>query len=113
MGHNSASGNRCRRARAQPAPLRIDDVDPNMRIRPVTLLGVAVAGWLIAVTTMFAGSAQQAPAGAPPAAAMTDSRALYEAKCANCHGREGKGDGPAAGLLVVKPRDFTSGKYKV
>jgi mono/diheme cytochrome c family protein len=37
---------------------------------------------------------------------------LYQRHCAVCHGAEGKGDGPAAGLLMPRPRDFTSGLYK-
>ncbi len=35
----------------------------------------------------------------------------YEALCASCHGPKGKGDGPAAAGLPVKPRDHTDGKY--
>jgi len=31
----------------------------------------------------------------------------YEQQCAVCHGREGKGDGPAMNLLTVKPSDLT------
>jgi len=37
----------------------------------------------------------------------------YEKKCALCHGLSGKGDGPAAELLLPRPRDFTAGKYKI
>ena len=40
-------------------------------------------------------------------------KAVYEAKCALCHGVKGDGKGPAAELLVPQPRDFTSGVYKV
>ena len=36
----------------------------------------------------------------------------YMAKCGQCHGEKGKGDGSAAALLDPRPRDFTSGKYK-
>lgn len=38
---------------------------------------------------------------------------IYTISCAVCHGLSGKGDGIVAGNLIVKPRDFTSGKYKV
>jgi DMSO reductase family type II enzyme heme b subunit len=38
---------------------------------------------------------------------------VYEKRCAGCHGASGKGDGPAAELLVPPPRDFTAGKYKI
>ena len=38
---------------------------------------------------------------------------VYERKCALCHGEKGDGKGPAAELLVPKPRDFTTGVYKI
>jgi DMSO reductase family type II enzyme heme b subunit len=52
-----------------------------------------------------------------PAAAQPGDVALgkqvYAKRCAGCHGASGKGDGPAAELLVPRPRDFTAGKYKI
>lgn len=38
-------------------------------------------------------------------------QALYQQYCAICHGAAGKGDGPAAGNLPVKPRNHTDGVY--
>jgi mono/diheme cytochrome c family protein len=38
-------------------------------------------------------------------------QAIYDAKCAPCHGADGKGQGPAAAPLSPRPRDFTSGKF--
>jgi DMSO reductase family type II enzyme heme b subunit len=53
----------------------------------------------------------------PPAAAQSGDpvlgKAVYEKRCAGCHGATGKGDGPAAELLLPRPRDFTAGKYKI
>jgi DMSO reductase family type II enzyme heme b subunit len=40
-------------------------------------------------------------------------KVLYERKCALCHGVKGDGKGPAADLLDPKPRDFTTGVYKI
>lgn len=37
---------------------------------------------------------------------------LYAKHCAGCHGDEGRGNGPAAAFLSIRPRDFTIGKYK-
>lgn len=55
-------------------------------------------------------------AGAEPVPARSESlragRALYASYCAGCHGAGGDGNGPAADMLIVKPRDFTSGLYK-
>ena len=38
---------------------------------------------------------------------------VYQAHCVECHGATGHGDGPAAHLLTPRPRDFTTGKYKI
>jgi DMSO reductase family type II enzyme heme b subunit len=50
---------------------------------------------------------------APVAADDKAGKALYERHCAQCHGDEGKGDGPVADLVYPRPRDFTLGMYKV
>lgn len=39
-------------------------------------------------------------------------RATYTTYCAGCHGEQGDGHGPAAAMLLAKPRDFTKGIYK-
>ncbi len=36
---------------------------------------------------------------------------IYLTTCAPCHGKEGKGDGPAAANLNPKPRDHSNGAY--
>ncbi len=53
---------------------------------------------------------------APPAgdddAARAGVEEVYRERCAQCHGAEGEGDGPAAEMLYPKPRDFTLGVFK-
>ncbi len=39
--------------------------------------------------------------------------ALYQKQCLACHGEKGKGDGKAAYLLNPRPRDFTSGEFRL
>jgi mono/diheme cytochrome c family protein len=39
-------------------------------------------------------------------------RAVFEGRCAPCHGKDGKGDGPYAMLLNPRPRDFTLGMFE-
>jgi mono/diheme cytochrome c family protein len=45
-----------------------------------------------------------------PAKIVEEGKALYEGKgiCFNCHGKSGKGDGPAGAMLDPGPRDFTN-----
>lgn len=43
----------------------------------------------------------------------SQGRLLYKKHCAVCHGVNGNGQGEAARLLEVKPRDFTKGQYKI
>ncbi|MEX2582986.1 MAG: c-type cytochrome [Gemmatimonadota bacterium] len=45
--------------------------------------------------------------------ADTPGRVTYDRWCAGCHGVEGLGDGPAAGYMLPRPRDFTSGLYQI
>ena len=63
------------------------------------------------------------PIGDPPAADARScwpaARTLYaQAKCFQCHGESGKGDGPSAGELQddlkfpIRPADFTRGQFK-
>ena len=69
---------------------------PNMKRR--ALLGV---GWVVA-----AGLAAQL-AWADPPPDVDEGRELYERHCMVCHGPAGKGDGPLADELKVRPADLT------
>ena len=68
------------------------------------------------------GSASSTPepvASAQPAAdtgavagdPVAQGKVVYQARCALCHGPEGKGDGPASAALNPKPRNHTDGTY--
>lgn len=53
---------------------------------------------------------------APPRLAGQDvdnGRVIYERWCAECHGAEGTGDGPAAAWMLPRPRDFVQARYQV
>jgi len=66
---------------------------------------LAVSLIVCATLAPWAADAQQGDAGI--------GKVVYERKCALCHGSNGDGKGPAAELLDPKPRDFTSGVYKI
>jgi mono/diheme cytochrome c family protein len=40
-------------------------------------------------------------------------RRTYEKECLACHGKDGNGEGEAAYLLYPRPRDFTSGQFRL
>ncbi len=46
------------------------------------------------------------PRGGLPAGRAKEGRRLYLQACSNCHGAEGRGDGPQAPKLVMKPADL-------
>ncbi|MGH7391377.1 MAG: c-type cytochrome [Candidatus Rokuibacteriota bacterium] len=75
-----------------------------MRAPVGPLIGVAAGtALLLAQASVGYGQAGDAAAGKP----------VYDLKCAGCHGEKGDGKGPAAELLDPRPRDFTSGVYKI
>lgn len=45
--------------------------------------------------------------------ALDQGKAIYDAKCSQCHGDQGDGKGVGADFFDPKPRDFTSGAYKI
>jgi len=49
----------------------------------------------------------------PVAADLATGKRLYQRYCSQCHGDEGKGDGPAAEFVYPRPRDFTLAIFKV
>src|SRR5436190_16209080 len=67
------------------------------------MAGIRIAAALLLLAGAAPAWAQDANAG----------KAVYERKCLLCHGEKGDGKGPAAELLDPKPRDFTSGIYKI
>jgi len=76
----------------------------------VRLIGLGVCFLLAAVLYAPRTLAQR---GASPPAADSRGKQVYDKHCVECHGSDGKGDGPAAHLMVPRPRDFTRGRYKI
>jgi len=74
--------------------------------RPLAL-GVLTAGVAVAIFGRLTN--------AQPADRSSGSRGkdIYDVRCVECHGALGKGDGPAAHLMMPRPRDFTLARYKI
>ena len=77
----------------------------------VRLLAAAAVG-CAALTAGDFVSAQSTP-GSVVASSRSAGQRVYDDHCVECHGDGGRGDGPAAHLLIPRPRDFTTGKYKL
>lgn len=74
-----------------------------MKILPHRSLGLVVPMFLAATFELPAQPATPLPVG----------KAVYDQHCATCHGLTGDGNGPAAVWLYPKPRDFSSGLFKI
>jgi mono/diheme cytochrome c family protein len=57
--------------------------------------------------------AAPAPAAVVDPALLEQGRTTYVKQCSPCHGVEGRGDGEAAYLLYPRPRNFTTGRFKL
>ena len=62
---------------------------------------------LAAVGLSMAHQGSAAPVSADQEDAIDRGRLLFSIYCQNCHGESGRGDGPTAELLTVKPADLT------
>jgi mono/diheme cytochrome c family protein len=77
---------------------------PFFKAAPVVILVITAAGLLLWKVSA---------SGGPQPPGNTDlGTAVYETRCAPCHGKAGKGDGPFAMLLNPRPRDFTMGMFE-
>jgi mono/diheme cytochrome c family protein len=71
------------------------------------------ARWIVFLLFLAAGTAaaQQPDLGTEEQRA--EGEKLYDKFCSQCHGVDGDGEGVAAAYVLPRPRDFTSGKYKI
>ena len=70
---------------------------------PVFLASALFAGMVVQLAAPAQGLAQDAEAG----------KVVYDLWCAECHGVNGAGDGPAAASMLPRPRDFTQARYQI
>ena len=82
-----------------------------MRFR---LFSCLIAMVLAGATISLGQEVKHAPA---PASSPSSGKEMFMSYCAACHGKDAKGDGPAAGALKQAPADLTTlakqngGKY--
>jgi mono/diheme cytochrome c family protein len=65
--------------------------------------------WCVAVAVSVRGAAPDVGTEAQ----RESGKKLYAKYCSQCHGEKGDGEGYAASRLSPKPRNFTTGKFKV
>lgn len=90
------------------------------RSHPAGFAPAARPRWHASLAVLFA-SLCIAPAGFVSAAGAQDTtdtkhatgRTLYVKYCSQCHGEKGDGEGYAAAHLSPRPRNFTTGKFKI
>ena len=71
----------------------------------VRLVSIALVTLAMSAGSAFAqAKVEQAPIKNVNA---SDARAMFDSYCAVCHGKEGKGNGPAASALAKVPADLT------
>lgn len=91
-----------------------------MRVMKFMSVALALTMWFTIAMARQAAPVQNAPAvkhvpikNTPP----NDGKDMYDNYCAVCHGKDGKGAGPAAPAMKASPTDLTalaknnSGKY--
>ena len=74
---------------------------------------------VVCVAAMISSSAQEKEIkrGPAPATSPASGKEMFASYCASCHGKDAKGDGPAASALKQAPADLTAlakkngGKY--
>ena len=77
---------------------------------------VIAGGCLAVVIAFLAGVSQSGHAAAPDVGSESQREAgkqLYLKYCSQCHGEKGDGEGYAAVHLRPRPRNFTTGKFKI
>ena len=66
-----------------------------------------------AIVTVVAVAAALFAARPARVAAQQRGKTVFDAHCVECHGSAGRGDGPSAPYLTPRPRDFSSGRFKI
>src|SRR5580765_6982577 len=89
--------------------LRSLDCTPKRVRRPGTPLALLIASFC----AVSAGSVRLEAQDVGTDAQREAGKKLYLKNCSQCHGEKGDGEGYAAPHLYPRPRNFTTGKFKI
>ncbi len=64
--------------------------------------------FMVSVAMIIGGAPPSAAQERPDEAILSEGKSDFEWHCTNCHGPDGKGDGPMAKLLIERPADLTA-----
>ena len=67
-----------------------------------------ISAVMILAVASFAGDQKVIKKVATPHTSAANGQEMYQSYCASCHGKTGKGDGPAASALKTPPTDLTT-----
>ena len=81
--------------------------------RPIAISSWCLAGLIAAFCAALAGSVRAAAQEVGTDAQRESGKKLYLKNCSQCHGDNGDGEGYAAPHLRPRPRNFTTGKFKI
>ncbi len=81
-------------------------------IHRLTRISVPIALGLIVISISLRAT-ESISASPLPQDNVSAGKKVYETRCQYCHGQNGKGDGPGAAVMFPRPRDFTSGAFKI
>ncbi len=77
----------------------------SVSLKPKTNPLIGITAMLLAIAMTAAQALAQA---APPPGQVAAGRADFVANCADCHGKDGKGNGPSTNVIPrMKPADLT------
>ena len=79
--------------------------------RIVVPMLVLLVAWLGSAAVIQPATAPET--GRPSSEALNHGREVYLANCAICHGETGDGNGMAAHMFRIQPRDFRRGLFKL
>ena len=80
--------------------------------RPLRALSLALLVALLQLGPGCGRGGSSSSAPAVSASARLEAQSLFAARCAGCHGLQGRGDGPNGQKLSPRPRDFSDAEWQ-